>query len=299
MDTKELVLGFFLQAGLPLQEIRAGIYQVHLPKKLAEALEGRTSQGGLRQFTFSPHLAETFSAEYIAKGSHRLHSILSYIQEQGKEIQGILPLSHFKEEEVRKRVQLRANSKFLGSRLYPLSYSREYGFYIWMRVKIQYIASSQKEELREFLISPQRKEVYPLSLPFSLLRLDPSVLKEKTKTLQESYRLLQDTLNQSAKEAPDSWWKTSLLPMAKEEERIARFCGEQEDEKSKALRLSELFARLSPRAYVLPLRVAYLKLPLFHYIFLRMAKKEELFQLDYEPLLPLYRFSVCNNPSNS
>ena len=290
----EIVIKFLELCQLKPVEIRKGIFQVHIDDTLAKELDGWRAKARLFQFTFDPKLAETYQAELISTGSYRLDTIVRLIQKQAVLSSGLLPHDVFYEPVVQRRILDRLKIQNPTSRFYILDHQLKYGPYLWVTLRLTYLAYEKREELRKPLVDLVNGKVVNYEIPADLLKpgsCDPKLALRRRLSYKKAYQLLQETLTGELKYADPQWAITAAEQLKQEQAQLEQYFQDMPDAEERNIRIAELMNRARPRIQVRPLRAAILYLPKFVYRIMQVDAEEKINRITYDPVSSQYEIS--------
>ncbi|HHT36237.1 MAG: YqhG family protein [Candidatus Wallacebacter cryptica] len=290
----DLVFRFFELLKLKPVEIRKGIYQVQIDDALAKELDGWRAKARLFQFTFDRKLAETYGAELISTGSYRLDTIVRLIQKQAVLASGHLPHDVFYEPAVQGKILDRLKMQHPLSRFYVLDYRLRYGPYLWITLRLTYLAYEKREELRKPLVDLVNGRVVNYKIPADLLKpgtCDPELIIRRRLSYKKAYQKLQEAITAELALMDPTWAIAASAQLKEEQTQLEQYFKDMPDSEQRSLRIAELMNRALPRVQVRPLRAAVLYLPKLEYRIMQVDKEEKINRITYDPVSSQYDFT--------
>lgn len=287
---QQLVFDFFKLCGLEPLEIRKGVWQVQVDDTLMKELDGWRAQGRLLQFTFDKGSAELYGADLICPGSYRLNSILQVIRKQGILSQAYVPLHHFHEPSVRKKILARSSAQ---ERVYVVSCSLHYTQYLQLEILAEARGLQKTESLHTVTVDLSSGKVLKYAFPHYLLEPGgvprDQVCRRKC-GLKQAFSNAAAYLYDQFAEKSLPWAVEAKEKLLLEEAKLRDFFAGRTDSEEFEAKKKELHQRLAPVLRLDALRGAILFIPLFRYGLVVVAPdgKEKSRTISYDPVGNMY-----------
>jgi len=287
---QHLVFDFFKLCGLKPLEIRKGVWQVKVDDALMKELDGWRSQGRLLQFTFDQRSAEIYGADLICPGSYRLNSILQVIRKQGILSHAHIPLHHFHEPSIRKKILAKSGST---GRAYVVSCSLQFAQYLQLELLAEARGLQKKESIHTVVVDLSTGSIFKYAFPFHLLE-PGGAAQHKVRPRKCSYK--QAFINAAAylhelfAQQDQGWANEAQEKLAMEEGKLHEFFKGRLGSEEYEIKKKELHKRLAPALRINALRGAILFVPLFRYglVVVSPGGKETSRLISYDPIGNMY-----------